>query len=90
MKRHVLSLPPGGLATVPKAERPRYRQALLIAANLTYEDLATRTQKSSVYIGYIINDQRTGYSIRPAIAKLLGFAVTDLWPDTPLRYREAA
>lgn len=92
MKRHILNLPPGGLASVPKKDRPRYRQALLLAAGKTYEDLATATEKSPVYIGLIINDQRTGYTVRPIIAQILGFRVTDLWPDTPLQYqyREAA
>lgn len=90
MKRHILNLPPGGLASVAKEERPRYRQALLMAAGKTYDDLAGLTQKSPVYIGLIINDQRTGYTIRPLIAKILGFQVADLWPDTPSRYLEAA
>jgi hypothetical protein len=87
--RHVLNLPPDGLASVPKSERPRIRQALLIAAGKTYEDLANAMQLSPVYVGYIINDQRTGYKIRPLIAKLLGYRVCDLWPETP-NHREAA
>lgn len=90
MKRHILTLPPGGLATVRRQDRPRYRLALLVAANLTYDDLAKASGKSSVYIGLIINDQRTGYKVRPIIAQALGFQVTDLWPDTPGHYREAA
>ena len=90
MTRHILNLPPGGLASVPKEDRPRIRQALLMAADLTYEDLAALTQKSAVYIGLIINDQRTGYTIRPVIAKKLGFRISDIWPDTPEQYREAA
>ena len=92
MTRHILNLPPGGLASVPKEDRPRYRQALLLAAGKTYDDLATAAQKSPVYIGLIINDLRTGYTVRPVIAKILGFRVADLWPDTPLshQHREAA
>ena len=88
--QHILNLPPGGLARVPKKERPRYRQALMLAAGKTYDDLATAANKSQVYIGLIINDQRTGYTIRPIIAKILGFRVEDLWPDTPEQYRRAA
>lgn len=90
MKRHALTLPPGGLASVPKKDRPRHRKALMVAAQLSYEDLASLAGKSPEYIGYIINDQRTGYTVRPIIAKRLGFQVADLWPDTPLKYREAA
>lgn len=90
MKRHILTLPPDGLASVPKEERPRIRQALLTAAGKTYEDIAAVAQKSSVYIGYIINDERTGYEVRPIIAKILGFRIEDLWPDTPPKYRRAA
>lgn len=90
MKRHILNLPPGGLASVSKEDRPRYRQALLLASGKTYDDLAVATKKSAVYIGYIINDQRTGYTVRPIIAKILGFQVSDLWPDTPSQYLEAA
>ncbi|MFZ4857953.1 MAG: hypothetical protein ACOYL3_16305 [Desulfuromonadaceae bacterium] len=85
-----LNLPPGGLALVPKKDRPRYRQALILAAGKTYDDLAAVADKSPVYIGYIINDQRTGYTVRPMIAKFLGFSVADLWPDTPTKYLEAA
>jgi len=90
MKRHILTLPPGGLSTVPKASRPRIRQALMFAAGKTYDDLAASANKSAVYIGMIMNDQRTGYSIRPIIAAELGFSVVDLWPDTPPQYRHAA
>jgi len=90
MKRHILNLPPGGLASVPQKDRPRYRQALLVAAGKTYDDLAVVTKKSPVYIGLIINDQRTGYTVRPVIAQILGYQVADLWPDTPPQYREAA
>ena len=90
--RHILNLPPDGLASVPKEDRPRIRQALCLAAGKTYDDLAAAAQKSPVYIGLIITDQRTGYTIRPVIAQILGFRVSDLWPDTPLKYqsREAA
>lgn len=90
MKRHILNLPPGGLASVPKEDRPRYRQALLLAAGKTYDDLGVIAKKSPVYIGLIINDQRTGYTVRPVIARILGFNVADLWPDTPSQYLEAA
>lgn len=88
--RHILMLPPGGLSTVPKADRPRIRQALLTAVGKTYEDVAAVANTSAVYVGMIINDQRTGYTVRPIIAQILGFNVIDLWPDTPPKYRKAA
>jgi len=88
--RQFLTLPPDGLASVPKRDRPRIRQALCLAAGKTYDDLAAAANKSPVYIGCIINDQRTGYTVRPIIAQILGFRVSDLWPDTPERFRRAA
>lgn len=90
--RHILRLPHDGLASVPKEDRPRIRKALCQAAGKTYEDLAVATKKSQTYIQMILDDDRTGYTIRPVIAQILGFRVADLWPDTPLKYqpREAA
>lgn len=90
MKRNILTLPPDGLASVPEKDRPRIRQGLMTAAGKTYDDLATAARTSPVYIGYIINDKRTGYNIRPIIAKALGFSVEALWPDTPPQHRRAA
>lgn len=88
--RNILTLPPDGLASVPKQDRPRIRQALCLAAGKTYDDLAVEANKSPVYIGCIINDQRTGYTVRPVIARILGYRLTDLWPDTPEKFRRAA
>lgn len=90
MSQLLIYLPPGGLASVPKDDRPRYIRALLTAANITNEDLAVLTQKSIVYISNIINGQRTGYQVRKLIARQLGFSVVDLWPDTPRQYRDAS
>lgn len=90
MSKLLIYLPPGGLASVPKEDRPRYLRALLTAADLSNEDLASLTKKSTVYISNIINGQRTGYGVRKVIAKRLGFDVADLWPDTPSQYLEAA
>lgn len=78
----ILRLAPEGLASVSIKDRPRYRQAILLADGITYNDLATATQKSPVYIGLIINDLRSGYKVRPLIAKILGYEVDDLWPDS--------
>lgn len=90
MSKLLIYLPPGGLASVPKDDRPRYIRALLTAANISNEELADLTNKSTVYISNIINGQRTGYGVRRLIAKRLGYGVSDLWPDTPSQYLEAA
>jgi len=90
MKKQILNLPPDGLTSVPAEDRPRIRLGLLTAAGKTYRDLANITGQSATYMGQIINDERTGYKFRPVIARVLGYPVVALWPDTPPQYREAA
>ena len=87
MKKNILELPPGGLASVPKPDRPRAREGLMTSAGMDYTHIAAACKKSPQYIRYIINDERTGYKYRPVIARLIGFTVSDLWPDTPIQYR---
>lgn len=88
--RDILNLPPDGLASVPKKDRPQIRQGLLTAAGKNVDDLAAAANKCPGYIRMIISDERTGYTIRPIIAQILGYRVVDLWPDTPEKYRRAA
>lgn len=43
------------------------------------------------YIYMVLVGLRTGYeNVRPVVAKVCNTTVSDLWPDTPAQYREAA
>lgn len=70
----------------------QYRKirALMFEHGVTCVKIAEQEQVSDTYVTFVITGRRTGYRIRRAIAAACQVGVADLWPDTPLQYREAA
>lgn len=65
-------------------------RSIMVRNGVTNRQIAKETGVRENYVYMILAGERTGYRIRRAIAAACGVSVADLWPDTPLEYREAA
>ncbi len=65
-------------------------RSIMVRNGVTNRQIAKQENVRENYVYMILAGQRTGYRIRRAIASACGVTVADLWPDTPIEYREAA
>jgi DNA-binding transcriptional regulator YdaS (Cro superfamily) len=75
---------------MPAPNLKRKIDSLLALNGVTRISIARNLGIRREYIYQIVTGERTGYRIRPAIASACGVTVSDLWPDTPQQYLEAA
>jgi hypothetical protein len=70
----------------------QYRRirSLMFEHDVTCVKIARQEQVSDTYVTFVVTGRRTGYRIRRAIAAACSVPVEQLWPDTPLEYRQAA
>jgi len=78
------------MAKKSRSMQARTILAALAMADLKVSDVARMAKKTDPYIWQIIDGDRTGYKVRPIIAKACKKTVLELWPDTPPEHRRAA
>jgi len=78
------------MAKKPKSPQAKAILAAMVWADTNMAQIAKLANKSVTYIKQIVEGDRTGYEVRPIIAKACNKRVEELWPDTPERYRRAA
>jgi hypothetical protein len=62
----------------------------MVRNGVTNRQIAKQEGVRENYVYMILAGQRTGYRIRRAIATAVNKPIEQLWPDTPIQYREAA
>jgi len=65
-------------------------RAEMVRNGITNRKIAKQEEVRPNYVYMVLAGLRTGYRIRRAIAKAVNIPVEQLWPDTPVEFRNDA
>ena len=76
--------------TTAQHSQKRMIRSHMVRAGLTNTQFAKDAGVSLVYLHQVMIGDRTGYRVRRLLAEKVGVPVEFLFPDTPLKHRQAA